>query len=183
MTTGKMTPSADGTIEGTVPSADGTIEERDGVRTLRYRRRLAHPVARVWAALTEPAELRRWLGAVEHELRLGGAYTIRWLNTHEGETTVMPATITALDPPHLLEIVGEPHGRLRWELAATEDGTLLLFSSTLALPAAYRASVLAGWHYHLDALATALAGGTTELVALPNAGWQTHHDRYAARLA
>ncbi len=182
MTTEKMTPIADPS-QGTTPTADGTMEERDGVQTLRYRRQLAHPVARVWAALTEPAELRGWLGAVETELRLGGRYTIRWLNTHEGETTIMPATITALDPPHLLEIVGEPHGRLRWELAEGESGTLLSFSSTVALPAAYRASVLAGWHYHLDALATALDGGTTELVALPNAAWQAHHDRYAARLA
>ena len=40
--------------------------------------------------------------------------------------------------------------------------------------------MLAGWHYHLDALARALDGGDTELVELPNPGWQRIHEAYAA---
>ena len=71
----------------------------------------------------------------------------------------MHATITRLDPPHLLETTGDPHGVLRWELRPDGSGTLLTFSSTVELPEAYRSRVLAGWHWHLDALAEVVADG------------------------
>ena len=35
----------------------GTCEDRGDHVILRYRRRLSHPIDRVWAALTEPKEL------------------------------------------------------------------------------------------------------------------------------
>src|SRR3954467_8673001 len=47
----------------TTHPADGTLETRDGRHVMRYERRLAHPVERVWAALTEPSELSGWLAA------------------------------------------------------------------------------------------------------------------------
>lgn len=169
--------------ESSATLAEGILAERDGEQVVSFQRRLARPIERVWAALTEPAELRGWLGEAQVDLVEGGRFDVRWLNTHDnGEATVRHATITRLVPPRLLETVGEPHGRLLWELQPVANGTLLSFSSTLALPAEYRASVLAGWHYHLDALAASLVGETTELVDLPNAVWQAHHDRYAARL-
>lgn len=43
--------------------------------------------------------------------------------------------------------------------------------------------MLASWHCHLAALATTLIDQATELVELPNAIWQAHSDRYAARRA
>jgi hypothetical protein len=89
----------------------------------------------------------------------------------------MHATITRLDPPHLLETTGDPHGVLRWELRPDGSGTLLTFSSTVELPEAYRSRVLAGWHWHLDALA-GFPGGTR---ADPEnvSGWEPVHQRYA----
>ena len=53
---------------------------------------------------------------------------------------------------------------------------MLAFTSTLDLPDEYRTKVLAGWHYHLDALAGALEGRATDLVELP--GWEALHERY-----
>lgn len=35
---------------------DGTVELTDGKRIIRFERRLAHPIDRVWAALTGPDE-------------------------------------------------------------------------------------------------------------------------------
>jgi hypothetical protein len=94
----------------------------------------------------------------------------------------MPATITRLRPPPLLETSGEPHGLLRWELRPEGAGTVLTFSSTLALPEEYGALVLAGWHYHLDALAAALGGGESDLVNLPNDRFERIRAAYAAQL-
>jgi hypothetical protein len=37
--------------------ADGVLEKRDGKDVLRFERHLAHPIERVWAALSEPGEL------------------------------------------------------------------------------------------------------------------------------
>ena len=82
----------------------------------------------------------------------------------------MTATITALDPPRTLEVEGDPHGVLRFVLEPDGDGTLLTFTSTLDLPDEFRSKVLAGWHYHLNALERALNGEETELVDLPNDG-------------
>jgi Activator of Hsp90 ATPase homolog 1-like protein len=45
------------------PMADGTVEkDPDGSTTIGFDRRLRHPVERVWQALTDPDELRRWWG-------------------------------------------------------------------------------------------------------------------------
>ena len=172
------------TTDATTTPADGVLETVGDRQAIRFERRLAHPIERVWAALTEPGELIGWWGEADIELVEGGRFTLRWLNVDdEGNRYAMHATITRLDPPRLLETVGDAHGTLRWELRPVAGGTLLTFSSTLALPAEERARALAGWHYHLDALAATLAGGSVELADLPNAGWQRLHDHYLARLA
>ena len=160
-------------------AAAGTVEQLAGASRVRFQRRLNHPVARVWSALTEPRHLIAWLGVAEIELVEGGRFDLRWLNTDErGEPFTMHATITRLQPPHLLETRGDAHGVLRWALQPDGAGTLLTFTSTLDLPEEYRTRVLAGWHYHLDALATALDGGTVDLVHLPNARWEAIHLDY-----
>jgi hypothetical protein len=60
---------------------------------------------------------------------------------------------------------------------ADGDGTLLAFSSTLELPAEFRTRVLAGWHWHLDALAAFLGGTPADLVNVT--GGDQIHQRYA----
>ena len=162
---------------------DGVLETReDGKRVVRFERQLGHPVERVWAALTEPDQLIAWWGEAEVDLA-GGAFTVRWLNTDDaGNSVVMRARITELDPPHVLEIAGEPHGVLRFELRADDGGTVLSFTSTLELPDDYRAKVLAGWHCHLDFLAGALEGRRADLVNVADGPWAAIHERYAAAL-
>jgi uncharacterized protein YndB with AHSA1/START domain len=164
-----------------LPEADGVLETADGEHAvLRFRRTIAHPVERVWAALTDPAELAWWWGQAEVDLVEGGKFVLRWLNADDcGNRAEMHATITRLDPPRLLETTGDLHGVLRWELRPAEGGsaTLLSFSSTLQLPAEYRSRTLAGWHWHLDALAGFLGGTPADLVNVT--GWDRVHQRYA----
>ena len=163
------------------PKADGVLETRDdGKRVIRFERRLAHPVERVWSALTQPGELIRWWGDADVDLREGGRFDMRWLNVDEnGDSAEMHATITKLDPPHLLETSGDMHGVLRWELTPDGDGTVLTFTSALDLPEEFRTKVLAGWHMHLDALAEALEGGRADLVNI-SGRWEPIHEAYVA---
>ncbi len=172
------------TTDSGVTLADGILATEGGKQVVRFRRHLAHPIERVWAALTEPGELIGWWGEAEVDLVEGGHFTLRWLNADaDGNRVVMQATITRLQPPYLLETQGDPHGLLRWELRPEADGTMLTFSSTLDLPEEYRASVLAGWHYHLDALTETLDGRSVNLVDLPNDRWERIHQQYVARLS
>ena len=43
--------------------ADGVLEKQEGKDVLRFELHLAHPIERVWAALTEPDELVSASGA------------------------------------------------------------------------------------------------------------------------
>jgi uncharacterized protein YndB with AHSA1/START domain len=164
---------------------DGVADRlADGRLALRFERRLAHPVSRVWEALTSPASLSGWWGDASVELVEGGEFVMRWRNTDaEGNSPVMHATITRLDPPHVLETTGDLHGVLLWELEDDgSGGTLLRFSSTWELPDEYVASALAGWHWHLDALAGVLEGRRAQLGTVDPA-WESLRDAYAARIA
>jgi uncharacterized protein YndB with AHSA1/START domain len=156
----------------------GTLEQHEDTAVVRFVRRFDHPVDKVWAAITQPDELARWWGDVDVDLPEGGSFDVRWRNTDdEGNRIERHATITRLDPPRLLETDGDRHGLLRWELEPDGDGTVLTFSSTLALPDEFRAKVLAGWHWHLDALEGALEGRSADLVEIP--GWEDLHRGYA----
>ena len=105
---------------------DGTLERRGGKQVMRLERRLAHPVERVWRALTEPDELAAWLALAELELVEGGRVVLTWQNTdEEGNTAVARGTVSALDPPRLLELDTYIHGTLRWELEPIGDTTSL----------------------------------------------------------
>jgi uncharacterized protein YndB with AHSA1/START domain len=121
------------------PVADGIVEKGpDGSTQVRFVRRLPHPIDRVWAALTDPAELRGWWGDADLDLADGGRFALRWFNTDEdGNVATLDGAITKLDPPRLLEISaawgstgsndpGAPT-TLTWELDRDGDQTLLRF--------------------------------------------------------
>jgi hypothetical protein len=91
----------------------------------------------------------------------------------------MDATITSIRAPELLEIDGDPHGTLRFELRADGDATELSLQCRTPVPPEHRTSVRAGWHFHLDALQAALAGGSVDL-AHPEPAWEPIHERYVA---
>ena len=150
---------------------DGTLERHGDTQVIRFERRLDHSVERVWRALTEPGEIAAWLALAELDLTDGGRVVLTWQNTDtEGNTAVARGTVSALDPPRLLELDTDIHGRLRWELEPDADGTLLTFTVEAQLPEEYELKVLAGWHIHLDHLEHVLDGGTIDW---PN--WSSEH--------
>jgi uncharacterized protein YndB with AHSA1/START domain len=141
----------------------GTVTIKGDTTVLRYERRYRHSIERVWSAITSPDELFRWWGKVDIDLVEGGKVVVAWQNSDvDGEQAIMHAVITALDPPRLLELEGDIHGVLRFELRPDGDGCALTFSSTVKLPGEQHTEVAAGWHWHLDALDDALDGASVD---------------------
>jgi uncharacterized protein YndB with AHSA1/START domain len=122
-----------------------------------FRLTLDHHVEEVWAALTDPAWLAKWLAPGEIELRLGGAARLDF-----GESgSVIDSKVTAFETGRLLEyswsVPGEPDRPLRWTLEPIGPTTLL----TLRISAPANGDpgrAAAGWSAHLEMLQTALIG-------------------------
>ena len=176
-------------------TADGVIETHaDGRTVIHFERHLPHPVERVWAAITDPEQVIRWWGELNADLRPGGNFALQWLNTdEENRSSGWRGTLTEYDPPRLLETRGvwgsseEPWGQanasLRFELTPDGDGTVLRFTNTLeAMPDEYRTKTLAGWHWHLDALAGVLDGAPDRKL-WDVEGWEPIHQLYEAQYA
>jgi uncharacterized protein YndB with AHSA1/START domain len=130
--------------------------------TLRYERRFAHDPQKVWAALTEPDQVRVWSRAthVMIDPRLGGRVDIRALVDVTGR-------ITVFDPPRTLEhefivAAGGPvkaaeNAVLRWDLAPDGDGTRLTMTFTRVSAATARIFVR-GQPVYFDLLEAYLGG-------------------------
>jgi uncharacterized protein YndB with AHSA1/START domain len=131
-----------------------TLITADGRSILRFERRLAHPVEKVWRAVTDPAHLSQWFPSdMDLDLQPGGK--IRFV-FRDGEGPTLDGTITDLDPPTVFAYTwGDSH--LRFELWPDGDGCLLIFTHTFDdRPSA--ASFAAGWYTCLKALAMVLDG-------------------------
>jgi uncharacterized protein YndB with AHSA1/START domain len=158
---------------------DGTIGTTDEGRAfLRFERHLNHPVERVWRAISEPAELERWLAYhVEFEPRVGGKFVLH-LGGPNNDEVPSPGEVTVFDPPRVLEATGgDEGGLLRWELKPDAGGCHLTFTHTLMPGQRPQNSVLAGWHFLHDQLPVALAGTAADWHALEDT--RTEHGHLA----
>lgn len=173
--------------------ADGTLGQADGRYLLRFERRFAHPVERVWDALTRPERLIEWFGPTEVELELvkGGRFHTRGgspelveaIIAEHGDVPIESRdTVLRVEPPYVFEHTfgGDPSSIVRWELHPDADGCVLRLTHTEppGFPAADAPRDLAGWHVLLELLGHALDGHP---IAWPRDRWEQHRDRYVAR--
>lgn len=141
-------------------TAQGSYRPDGERRSVRFEREYAAPVARVWAAVTEPEQLRGWLavGGAVLEPRVGGRFEVRMT---PGEKETARGTVLAFEPPRLLEVEwryeGEDESVLRIELEPRGESTLLVLDHRL-LQAAQAPGYGSGWHAYLDALEDHLGG-------------------------
>jgi uncharacterized protein YndB with AHSA1/START domain len=142
--------------------SDGVIRQAGDFYEIVFRRHIAKPPDKVWAALTLPERLADWLAAatIEPSLSLGARFALHFA---EGDYR-MAGEIVALDPPRLIawtwpdpKDAARQASVVRFELEPDGAGCLLTLTNThLAKPDLE--SVAAGWHTHLAGLADAAEG-------------------------
>ena len=128
----------------------------EGVR-LQFRRSWPDPVDDVWAALTEPDRMARWIGTYDGERRVGGTGTFTM--THEEELVGEPMRVVECDPPRRLVVEWQTElgWRVELDLAREGDRTVLLFTQLFA-PGTEVTDYAMGWHWYLDKLDAEVAG-------------------------
>ena len=142
----------------TATTPPGVVLRDGGAVHLVFERVLDAPVARVWAAVTDPDLLERWFGRWSGDPATG---EVAVLMTAEGQSEPEPVTVTACEAPTRLTVVLQgPGGAWPLDLLLTEDAdaTRLRFTHRLSEPYD-AASTGPGWQYYLDRLA-AVVGGT-----------------------
>lgn len=126
------------------------------VPELHIERVLSAPPARIWQALTHPAELSKWMGDAEVQPGPQGQFLIRF----DEQQSVCGQVIQWLEP-YTLEyewnFTDETSSIVRFDLIAHPAGTLLRVRHR-RLPTAYAAGYQPGWQAHLDLLEGALIG-------------------------
>jgi uncharacterized protein YndB with AHSA1/START domain len=150
--------------------------------TLVFVRTLHHSPAKVWAALTEPAQLAEWAPfTADRDLCSGGDAVLTMIDGEVREA--MSATVTRAERPTLLEYTWGTD-LLRWELDAVDGGTRLTLRHTLKdhdwLP-----KIAAGWHLCLDVADRLLSGtpvGPIRGSAARDYGWDELNHAYADKL-
>jgi len=151
--------------------------------TLVFVRDLRHPPTKVWAALTEPAQVGEWAPyRVDRDLGAVGEATLTMIDGDVAQD--LAAVVSRAEPPTLLEYSFGPD-LLRWELVANGTGTRLTLRHTMAdrdlVP-----KVAAGWHLCLVVAEHLLDGrpiGPIRGSDARNYGWEELSEGYAKRLA
>ena len=141
------------------PEAEGTISiTPDGRAVLRFERSLTHSADRLWAAVSQPAEMEAWLAfKAKLEPQVGGRLSL-WLGDSRSDSPVYDGRVTVFDPPRVLEAEMADGSVLRFEVTPTDSGCTLVFTDTRPVGERARNSVLAGWHLRMDYLGPALDG-------------------------
>jgi uncharacterized protein YndB with AHSA1/START domain len=145
----------------------GRYIEIDGRPAVQFARVYPHPIDRVWAAISEPAELAHWFPSqVDLELRVGGS--VRFSGDPYVEN--LPGTVLRIDPPrHLAFSWGPDELRLDLEEVDAENCRLTLTNLLSERDTAARNA--SGWAVCLGELDKTLrgesSGGPHSADALP----------------
>lgn len=155
--------------------SQGTFVRVDGRPAVRFERRYAHPLERVWRAVTDPLEMRTWFpSTVTFEPVVGGAVTF----SGDPNVAEQHGTVIAYDPPRLFSFTwgdNEIHVSLESD---GENACRFILTNVLAAENE-SARNAAGWDVCLGELDKLLTG---EDPAGPHSGlaadWQISYDAY-----
>lgn len=152
---------------------DATLLAADGRWTLRFERRLRHPIDKVWRCLVDAQHRDAWFPQrIVGDLVVGGG--LQFVDDPNLPADGLPGRCLAIEPPHLLEIEWGTDV-VRIELTPDGDGTRLVLLDTTD-DRDHVARSAAGWHHCLDALLAEVDG--TTVAELDQATWNAIHDRY-----
>jgi len=158
-------------------AAGAEIQKKGEEWTLVLVRDLAHSPAKVWEALTDPAQLREWAPFdSDRNLSTVGAAKLSWA----GAPQATEAVVKRADAPKVLELnLGGQE--MRWELEPQSSGTRLTLWHNI--DRRFISMGAAGWHISFDVLSRFLAGQPLGRMVGPDAmafgGWQRLNAEYA----
>jgi len=150
----------------------GTYVEHDGRPAVRFERTYPHPVARLWAAITETGELSHWFpSSVAMESHVGGKIEF----TGDPNIASSAGEILVFDPPHRLSYTWGGD-ELHFQLSPAGDNgcTLTLIEVLEAADTAARNA--AGWTVCLAALDKHLTGDASTATE----PWRSVYESYIA---
>lgn len=137
----------------------GTRRDDAAATRIVLTRTFRAPIEDVWAALTEPARLARWIGSYTGDPADG---EVGFTMTAEEGAVEERMEIRECQPPQRLAVIAHTDQGPPWDLDLDirEQGgvTTLAFSQVVTDPAAIE-SVGPGWEYYLDRLVAAESGG------------------------
>ncbi len=164
------------------PAAGAAVRKEGNKWTLVLVRDLHHPPARIWAALTDPAQLRQWAPFdADRDLGTVGPATLTTVGTPTPKLSA--TTITRAEPPTLLEYSWGDQ-EIRWELQPIGEGTRLTLWHNI--DSRYISMGAAGWHICFDVLDRLLAGEPLGRIVAGEAmkfGWPRLNAEYAEQFA
>ena len=134
----------------------------DGTCELRLTRYYDAAPDEVWAALTQPDSVARWLAAPgEIDLSAGGSFELR---LNDGHT--LGARVRAVEPARLLELdwadAADEPSIVRFELQSDGGGTVLVLDHR-RVNARLGMRYMGRWARHLDRLDTLVERSAVEL--------------------
>ena len=169
--------------ENYVPGhAAGAEIHKDGdIWTLILTRELRHPPAKVWEALTDPAQLSQW-APFDADRNLGSVGAIKLSTVGTPQPQVSASTVKRAEAPRVLQY-GWGDNDMRWELEPVAGGTRLTLWHNIA--PGFIAWGAAGWHLCFDVLDRLLSDEPIGRIVAGDAmnfQWQRLVKEYAAQL-
>ncbi|HYI33272.1 MAG TPA: SRPBCC domain-containing protein [Glaciibacter sp.] len=148
----------------------GRLSHRDDGLYVMMDRLFSAPVIEVWASMTRPAELSKWIGTYSGSPQTGAVKFL--MNAEEGAEWEY-VSILECRAPHRFKAdfgTGEDTWRALFHLVQGEGMTTLTFGQRLRTPAEV-ATIGPGWDYYLDRLVAARAGK-------PMPVWEDYHPAF-----
>lgn len=154
----------------------GARELRDGVWHVVMKREFKAPIVDVWAAVTEPERMQRWVGTYSGDPASG---QVEFRMTAEGDDVPEePFTVEECTPPHRYVVRSQQEqpwsndpeladDQVVWRMTVdlTEsDGTTTLTFAQEMTRGDVAENVGPGWEYYLDRLVAAVTGADVAAV-------------------
>lgn len=136
----------------------GRIEKTQAGLTIAIERQFPAAIEDVWASITDPERMTRWIGTWRGTPGVGR--TVDFWMTAEGDGPPEPALIQECDAPRRLRVqtsVGEDSWMLAVTLDEAEGITTLRFTQDVTASTTV-GDTGPGWEYYLDRLVATFSG-------------------------
>ena len=161
------------------PASGATIDKHGDTWTLVLVRDLHHSPQKVWAALTDPEQLRAW-APFDADRNLGAVGTATLTTVGAPAERATETHVKRADAPRMLEYNWGDFD-LRWQLEPLGGGTRLTLWHNI--DRRFISMGAAGWHVCFDVLDRFLSGEPIGRIVGPEAmqfsGWQRLNAEYA----